>query len=542
MRYRAAAGVVLTALLFAANASAETYYVDPEQGKDSNNGSKAAPWGTLEEVMAAGRVKAGDTVLLKDGDHGRAVFSGDNAEVVTIAADKGCKPQLSYLEITQGTKWRIKGLVISASFAKQPYEGVMVKVADGGASGEITVEDCFVYSTLDTSKWTASDWMNANSGMTMGRHGTGHVFRNNYVLNTRFAINLCAENSLCEGNVISHFSADGIRVTRDGQTVQHNVIRNIYVDDKDGDKNHDDAIQCFLFNKGTGTVRNVTIRENLIVMRENEEQPLKATMQGIGFFDGPLIDFVVEGNVINTSHWHGVSLYDAQGCKILNNVAYTQWTEEKLRPWVELGSKDTGPVKGNQVKDNYAYTFKLSNDKEVVAENNQTVTPAVHQKRQAELLALIDEKHGKLHPVAGFRRLGLEKFRWAEGKVVDGENGPAIDTIAAALGKGKPIVLFVFTRDESDARETDACRQFEREVLDDEEVGKLLDQCATTGIQLGDELPRDVRKLYGIGSKSPQIVILGPDGKEVWSGKPGNAKALVKRLEAALQGISSDGG
>jgi len=30
---------------------------------------------------------------------------------------------------------------------------------------------------------------------------------------------------VAEGNVVANFSADGIRVTRDGQTVQYNVIK-----------------------------------------------------------------------------------------------------------------------------------------------------------------------------------------------------------------------------------------------------------------------------------------------------------------------------
>jgi hypothetical protein len=37
-------------------------------------------------------------------------------------------------------------------------------------------------------------------------------------------------------------------------------------------------------------------------------------MQGIGFFDGPLVNFTVEDNVVCSETWHGVALYDAQGC------------------------------------------------------------------------------------------------------------------------------------------------------------------------------------------------------------------------------------
>lgn len=518
----------MAAIVCASVCCAADFYVDPAKGDPKGNGSKGAPWRMLQEVVESGElrnVKPGDTIHLRTGFHGRVVLSGDNEDFITIAAEEGHKPRLSYFEIPSGKKWRIKGLTVSASFG-EPYDGAMLKFADSGDSGEIIVEDCFVYSTLDTSSWTAEQWMKANSGITMGRHGKGHVLRNNYVMNTRFGINLCAEESTCEGNVISHFSGDGIRVTRDGQVVQHNVIRNIYVSAKDGDDNHDDAIQCFLFNKGTGTVRNVTVRENLVIMREDENQKWPANMQAIGFFDGPLINFHVEGNVINTSHWHGVSLYDAQDCRILNNVAYTQWTSEKLRPWVELGSKGKGEIKGNEVKGNFAYSFKLTNDKGVTADDNKPPTEDIYNERREKLLELINEKYGAKHATAGFKRVGLEKPRWLRGSVVDGK----IDAIEAAKGQGKLIVIYGLS-DEDDPRSA----EFEREVLEGEEVGKLLDQCVTIGVALDDKLDRDVRKQYGLGSKAPQIVILKPDGSEAWEGKPSSAKALIKKLEDALK-------
>src|SRR5450759_2127786 len=48
-------------------------------------------------------------------------------------------------------------------------------------------------SVLDTSAWTAKDWVaKPSSGIWLGRHGKAHVARNNYVLNTRFGINLCS--------------------------------------------------------------------------------------------------------------------------------------------------------------------------------------------------------------------------------------------------------------------------------------------------------------------------------------------------------------
>ena len=521
---------------------ARTYHVDPARGSASGDGSKSSPWRTLEEVVSGGSLRilaGGDTVLLADGDHGRVDFSGDNTDFVTIAADAGCKPKVSYFEIKKGSKWRIKGLTISSSFADKPYPDFMLKVADGGESSDIIIEDCFVYAALDSSKWTAQQWIGANSGMFMGRHGKGHVFRNNYVFNTRFGIALCAEDGLCEGNVISHFSADGIRVTRDGQVVQHNVIRNIYVDDKDGDANHDDAIQCFLFNKGTGTVRNVTIRENLIVMRQDEEQKWQATMQGIGFFDGPLVKFTVEGNVINTSHWHGVSLYDAQDCAILNNVAYTQWEDSKLRPWVELGTKKAGPVKGNTVKGNFAYTFKLTNDPEVVAQDNQVVTKEIHTQREQELLTLINKKFGPVHVAASFSRLGLERTQWLEGAVVtDSAGEKAINLIQENIGKGKLIVLYVYSHDRAkDKRCVLACEQFERETLEDAGVCEQLYPCIAVRIAAGDQLTKELKKRYVLGSRVPCIYLFDAQGKKIWESPTPSAKMLAKQLKDSREEI-----
>ena len=71
-------------------------------------------------------------------------------------------------------------------------------------------------------------------------------------------------------------------------------------------------VGMYLFNKGTGTVRNITLRGNLIVNWSDDQQPFKGTCQAIGFFDGPLVNFLVEDNVCLVSHYHGVSLYDAR--------------------------------------------------------------------------------------------------------------------------------------------------------------------------------------------------------------------------------------
>lgn len=403
-----------------------TFYCDPAKGSPQGNGSAARPWRTIEEVLAAkliqlrgadgkpanpaAPVKPGDTVLLRSGWHGTIrIAAGYNDQFITLAAEKGQTPQVGWVEIGGGRKWLVRGLTVSPSLApkaldKPPHDLVMLGERGKDDSSELVVEDCFIYSVLDTKTWTGKDWVQKPaSGIWLGRHGKGHVARNNYVLNTRFGINLCAPECLCEGNVVANFSADGIRATRDGDIVQYNVVKNNFVGEKDGDPNHDDGIQVFLFNVGTGTLRNMVFRGNIIIARERDDQPFPNPLQGLGFFDGPLVNFTVEKNVVCVDHWHGISLYDAQGCTVQDNTVFTRWPG-KLRPWIMLGQKKN-EAGGNTVRNNLAHSFNFKADPQVKAENNREVTEAAFKQKLADLAAQIDEKFGKQHPAAKRPRL-----------------------------------------------------------------------------------------------------------------------------------------
>lgn len=402
-------------LLSAALLPAATCYADPAKGKIENDGSVAAPWPGLAASIEAGllkKLKGGDTLLLRSGNHGSVAIDGDNEAVITIAADAEAKPQIERL-VVNGRKWLIKGLAISPTFAKEPYKGTMASLGEQRESSDLVLQDCFLYTALNNRDWTAKQWMSANSGINLGRHGKKLVARNNYILNTRFALNICGFDSVAEGNIISDYSADGIRMTRDGAVARRNVIKNCYVGPKDGDDNHDDGIQCFLFNKGTGTIKDFTINENLIISQEDPAQPFPHAQQGIGAFDGPLVNFTVKGNVIRSKTWHGVALFDAQGCTVNNNACWID-AGSGARPWVMFGTKPKvkGVGTGNVAKNNMACDFKFKDAPNLVKENNIPVTPEKFQARFDELRAEIDKEFGRYHPVAGFARLGTEKGKY----------------------------------------------------------------------------------------------------------------------------------
>ncbi len=138
-----------------------------------------------------------------------------------------------------------------------------------------------------------------------------------------------------------------------------------------------------------------------------EIQPFPNGLQGIGGFDGPLVQFTVEQNVICVNHYHGLSLYDAQGCTIQDNVCFSRWGG-RAQPWVMLGQKKKQAA-GNTVRNNFAHSFSFKADAEVKAENNQKVTEELFRAKQAELLKLINGKFGEQHPVAKRPRVEMPK-------------------------------------------------------------------------------------------------------------------------------------
>jgi len=420
--------ILLACGSIASTLSAGTFYCDPVKGSATGDGSAERPWRTVEDVInarlidlrdqqgksarPAAPIRPGDTLLLRSGWHGTIRLTGGyNEQPIIIAAAPGETPQVASIEIGGGRNWTVRGLTVSPSLtppsvplARPPRE--LVSLGEHGAddSENLVIEDCFVFSVLDTGAWSGRDWVTRPaSGIWLGRHGRRHVARNNYVMNTRFGINLCAPECLCEGNVIANFSADGLRVTRDGQVAQYNVIKNNFVGARDGDDNHDDGIQIFLFNVGTGTVRHVTLRGNLIVAREEDGLPYPNPLQGIGGFDGPLVHFTVEKNVICVNHYHGVSLYDAQGCTVQDNVCFSRWAD-RAKPWVMLGQKKN-QASGNTVRNNLAHSYNFKADSKVTSDNNETVTPELFRRRETELLKIINEKFGRVHPVAKRERL-----------------------------------------------------------------------------------------------------------------------------------------
>ncbi|MFP4015200.1 MAG: choice-of-anchor Q domain-containing protein [Chitinispirillaceae bacterium] len=376
--------------------SAETFYVDPLNGSMSNDGSENSPWSTLKEVFDSSKiesykyeskpaaegapmiiknenapVKAGDTLLLGDGFHGK-VYASEyyNTDYITIMAQPGHSPKVSSIELRSGCKWIISGLTVSPEFDPVFEKRTLIQFASHGwtgASYDCVVENCIAYSADDITSWSVDDW-NDNSCNALSLPGDKMVARNNHFRNINFGISVTGDSCLVENNIIENFSGDGLRGIGDYGTYQYNTVKNCY----DVNANHDDGFQSWSVGEdgvGTGVVKGIVLRGNTIINYEDPNQPHRGTLQGIGCFDGMFEDWVVENNVIMVDHWHGITLSGAINCRIVNNTVVDLNSERPGPPWIRISNHKNGTAStGCTIRNNL--TTSISADDGVAADHN----------------------------------------------------------------------------------------------------------------------------------------------------------------------------
>ncbi|MCH6258279.1 right-handed parallel beta-helix repeat-containing protein [Puniceicoccaceae bacterium K14] len=395
----------LIAFFILYTAQTAEYYADPTV-EDGGQGTRESPWPSLQKSIAEGnlsKLKPSDTLYLKDGYHGSATISGINEDFITITSAPDQQATLSRLTLTKAARWNITNLRISPTFGGQPYKGDIVTLTNKHPeSGKNILENCEIFAEDSHLDFEFEDWINVNKGVLIGQYGTGTIVRNCYIRNTRFALTMTAFDCLAEGNVIEHYSGDGIRMTRDGQTAQYNIIKKAFAPTWKGDKNHDDAIQCFLHEKGSGTMRNLTISHNIIIGHDPKAEPFAAINQGIGLFDGPLVNFTIEGNVVMVNHWHGISVYDGQDCTIASNVVWSKF-KGKMQPSIRLGQK-LNKARDNIVTGNFSPSYGIAQPG-TKSRKNKYSTRKVYRMSLQNLLAEHNALFGFYHPIANRERI-----------------------------------------------------------------------------------------------------------------------------------------
>jgi parallel beta-helix repeat protein len=377
---------------------AKTFYVDPAHGKTSNDGSSASPWQTLQAVVDSGKietregasypyiwgnplkaknagapVKAGDTLLLLSGYHGDInIQRAYNTDYITIAAAQGQTPSAKHIRLTAVCKWRIRGLTISPELAPSYDNGTLVVVEShnySGASRDVMIENCTLYSIKDASKWTMGQWDTLScDGITVT--GDRVYVRGNTMTNVNFGIVVSGDSCLTEKNSVINFAGDGLRGLGDYDDFRNNYVTGCYA----VNANHDDGFQSWSVGTGgvgTGVVKGIKFIGNTIINYTDPNQPFRGSLQGVGCFDGMFEDWVIENNVIMVDHWHGISLYGAKNCRIVNNTVCDLNTVDPGPPWIMItdhksGTQSTGCV----IRNNLTTAVTNNGDPSCVADHN----------------------------------------------------------------------------------------------------------------------------------------------------------------------------
>lgn len=374
--------LLIFCIFFASQVYGTNYYIDPQTGFMSNDGSHNAPWSRLDSVMQLNHslFQGGDTLFLRSGYHGDRVWIGSAPSVpIVIIAEEGQKPTLLNL-IVDGSNWIIDGL----TFTQEGNNGKGTPgtfdngtfVSLGIHSFNVVLKNCELYSIEDASGWGLTDWRN-NVWSGIKDYGHHNTFIKNHLFNIAFAVQLMEEcdSALVAYNTIENFSGDGIRVGgADFCILKSNVIRgSVELDSNSTVGNHEDGIQAWKGTQNDDAVNGLQVIGNLIINYSSLTQPFKGIMQGIGFFDGPYQDCVIENNVVIVEHWHGISLFGAFNCKIINNSVLPYPGTKPYSagpPWIGVFKhKDGTESKNNIVRNNLATSINIESGSSIADHN-----------------------------------------------------------------------------------------------------------------------------------------------------------------------------
>lgn len=322
-----------------------------------------------ELADALAQVQDGQTIRLNTGSFGDlSIVNRDNATGITLAAGAGEVPEFTSVNVQNSSGWTLSSLHVNPRYES----GAGGKKAVSISGSDNIFEDSFVSYADDVSSWSAADWL-AKTGNGISLSGSGHVVRNNVVTNVAHGISSSADQVLISGNSVINFRGDGMRTLGDDAVIEYNLIKNCY----DVDDNHDDGIQSWSNGEGgpgSGVVKNVVLRGNIIINYDDPNQPLRGPLQGMGFFDGFFENWTIENNVVIVDHWHGISLYGTRDSRVINNTVLDIADGKPGPTWILIHDHKDGTHSSNvAVRNNLTHQVSLpesASAEGVVSESN----------------------------------------------------------------------------------------------------------------------------------------------------------------------------
>jgi Right handed beta helix region len=360
------------------------WYIDPVHGKTpaaGGNGSQAAPWNSLNGVLAgswgasvtipgysrpllssvpynhafngqccaAGAdqlgnppVQPGDALMLMSGNYGdigigNFDLSTTNSDFVTVEAAPGQVPVFTSLGIGRTNKWVFNGIKVQSLLGANGNPQVaLVLVTDQGPSyptTDIILQNMQISSADSTAGWSKAQWIAQarSQGFTAaglagnGTNGEPYTscisISGSHIQNVRVGAILAANNLLFTNNVIDHFGDDGIDYAANNLAITHNTLH----DNLDiGDGNHEDAMQGQNGPLPPGAAlnyfSNILIDSNRVVRQTDPQLAFPTYLQGIDAFDEDWTNVRVTNNVVITSACHGITFESIHNSLIAGNT------------------------------------------------------------------------------------------------------------------------------------------------------------------------------------------------------------------------------
>ena len=362
--------------------SGRHFFVDPEHGDKENDGSEARPWRTLAEVLdptnhliatqsygrtaqglgplqpvnPSGPIKEGDTIVLMSGDHGDVSLDQYvNNGFISIVAGKDQTPVVRSMFMRASSHWLIRGVKFQGFRTDRTQKArALAGVVNHqwlGPSDNIVFFDNSFSTEDETEAWSPEDWVQKPYEPGLFSAARCTTVSDNHFFNLRDAVQVFADHSLIQGNLIEEIGNDGIDIVGSDLVVRGNRIRNSR--HTPVEPLHADGIQGWTLNGATN--RNVVIEANRII---NLNPTLDNYLQGISIFDGKWDGLTVLNNVVINNAYHAISLWGVTNAIVENNTIVQSRADRNS--WLMIhNAKDKTPSEHVVVRNNIAPEYHV---------------------------------------------------------------------------------------------------------------------------------------------------------------------------------------
>ena len=322
-------------------AVSETYYVAPLDAvvAGTPDGTEGLPFLSIDAALKSGKVKGGDTLLLKDGAYGEVTIKTNAAfdKPVVIMSQSAKAAHFDSILLALNTRNLI--LRNLSVWPRDPATGKLNLVRAYNTTSYITVDGLDVrseegagtYMQWDAAKWEARKF----NGIFL--QGPRSLVTGNRVTGVYHGIMVDYDAQIIN-NVIEGFNGDGLRAFS-RSTVRGNRVSNCV----NTDANHDDGFQSFAISGIP--VTDLVIDSNVIIEWTGApDHPLRCMLQGIGLFDGFYDNLTIVNNLVSVTQYHGITVAGARGAKIFNNTVVNTRGLTGTRPYIAIRPHRDGPV------------------------------------------------------------------------------------------------------------------------------------------------------------------------------------------------------